>query len=168
MGPVSAEMPIDVPRERAHAFIADLANRPAFMGRFLSDFHLQRLDSTGVGAAARFRVRQRGLWMETVITELDPPYRVLESGSGSRLNRMPIFTAWETTEAGIDACAVKVVHWTEPAHPRDRAGELRPGMSRWYGRALAGCLAELKVLLEGGAATGRAAIAGGDRVPGAG
>ena len=75
-------MPIDVPRERAFAFLADLANRPAFMGRFLSDFRLQRLDSTGVGAAARFRVRERGLWMETVIAELEPPYRIIERGSG--------------------------------------------------------------------------------------
>jgi hypothetical protein len=168
MGPVSAAMPIDVPRERAYAFLADLANRPAFMGRFLSDFRLQRLDSTGVGAAARFQVRQRGLWMETVIAELDPPYRIIEEGRGSRLGRMPVHTAWEVTEAGISSCEVRVVHWTEPSHLLDKLGEKAPGMRGWYERALGGALAQLKGLLEAGSPAERAAVAGGDRVPGAG
>jgi len=161
-------MPIDVPRERAFEFLADLANRPAFMGRFLSDFRLQRLESTGAGAAARFRVRERGLWMETVITEIDAPYRIIEEGRGSRLGRMPVHTAWETTEAGISACQVKVVHWTEPSHLLDKLAEKAPGMERWYGRALTGTLAQLRVLLEGGSTADRVAVAGGDRVPGAG
>lgn len=168
MGPVTAEMPIDVPRERAYAFLADLANRPAFMGRFLSDFRLQRLDSTGIGATARFRLPERGLWMETVISELEPPYRIVERGSGSRLDRMPMHTAWETTEVGPRSCEVRVIHWTEPSHPLDRIAELAPGMTRWYGRALTGTLAQLKVVLEDGSATERVAVAGGDRVPGAG
>ncbi len=168
MGPISAEMPIDVPRERAYSFLADLANRPAFMGRFLSDFHLQRLDSTGTGAAARFRVVKRGLWMETVITELEPPFRILESGTGSRLGRLPVGTAWETTEAGPTSCMVKVLHWTEPSHLLDRIAELAPGMSRWYGRALTGALAQLRLLLEDETPADRVAIGGGDRVPGAG
>jgi uncharacterized protein YndB with AHSA1/START domain len=168
MGPISASMPIDVPRERAFDFLADLANRPAFMGRFLSDFRLQRLESSGVGAAARFRVRERGLWMETVITELEPPYRISEEGSGSRLGRMPVHTVWETTEAGISSCEVKVLHWTEPAHILDKLAEKAPGMERWYARALAGSLAQLRDLLEGGSPAERVEVAGGDRVPGAG
>jgi hypothetical protein len=168
MGPVSASIPIDVPRERAFEFLADLANRPAFMGRFLSEFRLQRLDSAGVGAAARFRVRERGLWMETVIEELQPPYRILESGSGSRLGRMPVHTAWEVTEAGPSSCEVKLIHWTEPGHPGDRLAELAPGMQRYYRRALAGSLSQLKGILEKGAPHARVAVAGGDRVPGAG
>jgi uncharacterized protein YndB with AHSA1/START domain len=161
-------MPIDVPRERAFAFLADLANRPAFMGRFLSDFRLQRLNPAGVGATARFRIRQRGLWMETVIEEVEPPYRLVERGRGSRLGRMPIDTAWEVTETGAGSCEVKVIHWTEPSHPLDRIGELAPGMERYYRRALTGALAQLKALLEGDAVPERVAIAGGDRVPGAG
>jgi hypothetical protein len=168
MGPISAMMPIDVPREEAYAFLADLANRPAFMGRFLSDFRLQRLDSTGIGAAARFRVRERGLWMETVIAELEPPYRIIEDGKGSRLGRMPVHTAWEVTEQGISSCQVKVVHWTEPSHSLDKLRERAPGIHRWYGRALTGALSQLKELLEAGGASQRVAIAGGDRVPGAG
>lgn len=168
MGPVSASMPIDVPRERAFEFLADLANRPAFMGRFLSDFRLERLESVGVGAAARYRVRERGLWTETVITEIEAPYRIIEEGRGSRLGRMPVHMAWETTEAGISSCQVKVVHWTEPAHMLDKLAEKAPGMERWYGRSLTGALAQLRDLLEGGSPAERVAVAGGDRVPGAG
>jgi len=168
MGPVSATMPIDVPREQAFDFLLDLANRPAFMGRFFSDFHLQRLESRGVDATARFRVQHRGLWMETTIVEVQPPFRILERGRGSRLGRMPVHTAWETTGVGASACEVKVIHWTEPAHPLDRLAEAAPGLQRWYRRSLAGALAQLGALLEGGEATERAAVAGGDRVPGAG
>jgi hypothetical protein len=168
MGPVTASTPIDVPRERAFAFVADLANRPAFMGRFLTEFRLQRLDSTGVGASARFRVRERGLWMETVIEELDPPYRIIERGRGSRLGRMPVSTAWELTETGADGCEVRVTHWTEPSHPGDRIAEKVPGMERFYRRALAGSLAQLKQLLESGTEPERVGVAGGDLVPGAG
>lgn len=168
MGPVSATMPIDVPRERAFEFLADLANRPAFMGGFLSDFRLQRLESAGVGAAARYRVRQRGLWMESVIAEIDAPYRIIEEGRGSRLGRMPVHMAWETTEAGIASCEVKVVHWTQPSHLLDKLAEKAPGMERWYGRALTGSLAQLRDLLEGGIPAERVEVAGGDRVPGAG
>jgi hypothetical protein len=161
-------MPIDVPRERAFAFLVDLANRPAFMGRFFSDFRLMRLDSSGVGAAARFRVRERGLWMETEIEEVIEPYRIIERGRGSRLGRMPIHTAWETRQDGLSACEVKVVHWTEPAHLLDKLGERAPGMRSWYERALEGALVQLKDLLEGEGAPERAAVGGGDRVPGAG
>lgn len=168
MGPVTAVMPIDVPREQAFAFLADLANRPAFMGRFISDFRLMRLESVGVGAAARFRIRDRGLWMETEIEEIVEPYRIIERGHGSRLGRLPVHTAWETTEAGIDACEVKVVHWTEPSHLLDKVAERAPGMGRYYARGLDGALVQLKDLLEADALGERAAVAGGDRVPGAG
>jgi hypothetical protein len=167
MGPVTATIPIDTPRQVAFEFIGDLANRPSFMGRFLADFRLQRLESSGVGAAARFRVRRRDLWMETVISEVQAPYRIIEDGSGSRLGRMPVHTAWEVTEDGR-GCEVKVVHWTEPKHLSDRLGELAPGMRAWYGRALEGALMQLKTILEDGMVPDRTGVAGGDRVPGAG
>jgi Polyketide cyclase / dehydrase and lipid transport len=168
MGPVSVSTPIDVPRERAFDFVADLANRPAFMGSFLTEYRLQRLDSTGVGASARFRVRERGLWMETVIEELDRPHLILERGSGSRLGRMPVSTAWELTEAGFDGCEVRLSHWTEPSHPGDWIAEKVPGIERFYRRALTASLAQLKAMLEAGTEPGRVGVAGGDLVPGAG
>ena len=72
MGPVSAEIEIDVPRQRAFEAIADLSLRPAFTDHFLTDFHLTRIEPTGVGAGARFRiaVRPRRIWMDTTIVEV--------------------------------------------------------------------------------------------------
>ena len=56
MGPVSSEVEIDVPREAAFELIGDLSRRPSFTDHFLSDFHLTRIEPTGVGAGARFRI----------------------------------------------------------------------------------------------------------------
>jgi len=61
-----------------------------------------------VGAAARFRVTQPGFWMETVIEEASPPYRILERGRGGRLDRIPILTGWELLEAAAQECPLTV------------------------------------------------------------
>ena len=75
--------PIDAPRERVFDFLCDLANRPAFTDHFISQYRLERLESRGVGAAARLRVARRHVWMETVIVEVSPP----ATGSSSRARR---------------------------------------------------------------------------------
>jgi uncharacterized protein YndB with AHSA1/START domain len=168
MRPVSVSVPIDAPREEAFDFLCDLANRPSFMGRFLSDFRLQRLQSSGIGAAARYRIRERGVWVETVIKDVDRPHLIREEGWGARAGRLPQFTAWELTEVGISGCEVRLVHWTEPSHPVDRMKEHLPGARHFYRRGLGGCLAQLKNLLEESGAAARVRVGGGDRVPGAG
>ena len=91
MGPVSAEIEIDVPRERAFEVLADFAGRPAFTDHFQTDFHLTRIDSAGVGAGARFRVGSplRAVWMDTAIAELDAPHRIVEHGRGGRVEPDP-------------------------------------------------------------------------------
>src|SRR5680860_1204074 len=101
MRPVTSTITIDAPREQVFAAIADLANRPAFCDHFAEEFHLQRLESRGIGAAARFRAGapRFPIWMETVITELDPPHRLIERGRGSRADRMDVGTGWELVEA---------------------------------------------------------------------
>ena len=75
MGPVSAEVDLDVPREVAYRFVADLANRPAFTDHFISDLRLSRVESTGVGAGARYRIfaPPQAVWVDTTITALTPP-----------------------------------------------------------------------------------------------
>ena len=169
MGPVSATTPIDAPRERVFDFLNDLANRPAILGGFVDQYRLQRLDSVGVGAAARFRIPEAGFWMESVIEEAEPPHRILERGSGGRLGRIPVTTAWELTEgAAPDGCDVKVVFWTEPATAVDRARDHMLGAKRFYRREWEGVLARLKQAIESGVPVERVAVAGGDRVPGAG
>jgi hypothetical protein len=98
MRTISARISIDAPRESVHAFLGDLANRPAIIDHFADEFRLQRLESSGVGAAARFRVRRPRLWMETVIEEVEPPFRIAERGRAGRLARIPTATVWELIE----------------------------------------------------------------------
>ncbi len=166
MGPVSAEVEIDVPRQRVFEAIADLALRPAFTDHFLSDFHLTRIDSTGVGAGARFRfdVRPRRVWADTTITELDAPHRLVEHGRGGRVNRIPSTTLWELTEGPGSLTRLRVSYWTEPSNPVDRGLELLSAGSIPYERRWREALRRLRDQLESGALdAGRVAVAGGNR-----
>lgn len=165
MGPVSAEIEIDVPRQRAFDAIADLALRSAFTDHFLSDFHLTRIESRGVGAGARFRIAvwPRRVWMDTAIAEVEAPHRLLEHGRGGRGNRIPSTTLWELTEGPGALTKVRVSYWTEPSNPVDRALELLSGASIPYERRWREALRRLRDQLES-AELGqrRLAVAGGN------
>ena len=149
MGPVSAEIEIDVPRRRAFEEIADLALRPSFTDHFLSDFHLTRIESRGAGAGARFRfaVRPRRVWMDTAIAELDQPHRIVEQGRGGRANRIPSTTLWELTEGPGSLTTVRVSYWTEPG-ALDRGLELLSAASIPYARHWRKALRRLRDRLE--------------------
>ena len=164
MGPISVTTPIDAPREHVYEFLCDLANRPAFTDHFASEFRLQRLESYGAGAAARFRITKPGLWMETVIEEVSPPHRILERGRGGRLDRIPINTGWELIEPGSHGCEVTVTFHTEPSHPLDRLRE-RLGAEWFYRRRWSIALARLKELMESGRPVAPVVVAGGARLP---
>lgn len=165
MGPISAEIEVDVPRERAFALLADLATRPSFTDHFLTDFHLTRLDSSGVGAGARFRVNAplRSPWEDTAIVELDEPFRIVEQGQGGRSNRIPNHTVWELTGGTGQLTHVRFSHWTEPKHI-DRGVELLSAGSVWQERHWRQALRRLRDLLEAERAeVERIAVAGGNR-----
>lgn len=165
MGPVSAEIEIDAPRERVFEAIADLSRRPSFTDHFLTDFHLTRIESRGVGAGARFRVSQplRSVWMDTTIAELEPPHRIVERGRGGRVNRIPVSTAWELTQAGGALTRVRISHWTEPSNPLDRALESLTGAVTLQERAWREALRRLRDQLESDtAAEAPVAVAGGN------
>jgi hypothetical protein len=166
MLPVSVTTSIDAPRERAFAFLSDLANRPAFTDHFVEQFHLERIPSAGVGAAARFCVgpRTARMWMETVIVELEPPYRVQEAGSGGRSDRIPVNTAWELLAGPGRTTEVSLTFWTEPTHPVDRLKE-GLGARRWYRRRWSRSLGRLKESLETNRPVEPVGIAGEDVIP---
>lgn len=165
MGPVSAEVEIDVPRQCAYEAIADLSLRPSFTDHFLADFHLTRIESTGVGAGARFRIAvwPRDVWMDTTIVEADGPHRLVEHGRGGRVNRIPSTTLWELTEGPGSLTKVRVSFWTEPSNPVDRGLELLSGASIPYERRWREALRRLREQLESGRLdAGRVAVAGGN------
>ncbi len=165
MGPISAEIEIDVPRERVFELLGDLSARPAFTDHFLSGFHLTRLDSSGVGAGARFRVEQplRSVWMDTTVAELQPSHLIVEHGQGGRVNRIRTRTVWELTEGPGSLTTVRLAHWTEPGAV-DRALELASGASFWQQRRWREALRRLRDLLESDSPRpARLAVAGGNR-----
>jgi uncharacterized protein YndB with AHSA1/START domain len=164
MGPVSATISIDAPREEVFEVVADLARRPAFCDHFIDEYRLQRLESTGVGAAARFRTDapRFGIWMESVIDRLEPPHLLVERGRGARADRMPIGIAWELVEAAGATTEVTVSFWTEPSNPFDRLRE-RLGSGRWYRRQWKRALVRLRDLVESGEPIDRLRVAGASR-----
>jgi uncharacterized protein YndB with AHSA1/START domain len=165
MGPVSAEIEIDLPREQVFAALADLSLRPSFTDHFLTDFHLTRIDGRGVGAGARFRVDAplRKVWMDTAIVSMEEPYRIVEEGQGGRANRIRNHTVWELKEASGSLTRIRVAHWTEPA-AGDRLLELLSAGSIWQARGWRQALRRLRDDLESGRpAAERIAVAGGNR-----
>ncbi|HKH22574.1 MAG TPA: SRPBCC family protein [Solirubrobacterales bacterium] len=164
MGPISLTTSIDAPRERVFDFICDLGIRPAWMDHFASDYRLERIASVGRGAAARFRVdAPAGVrYMETVIAEVDRPYRIVEHGRGGRLDRLPIRIVWELEEG--PTTRVTLTFWTLPAGPFARFREI--GREGWWKRRWGRAVRRLGELIESGESPPRAEVAGADRVPG--
>lgn len=165
VGPVIEQVTIDAPREQVFAVLADLSARPSFCDHFTTEYRLQRIDPTGVGAAARFHVAARGfnVWMETVIVELQSAHLILERGAASRLDRMPVGTAWELAEGPGATTEVRLSFWTEPNHPVDKLKD-RLGSAGWYRRAWRRALIRLRDTLEGDRDFERVEVAGSARI----
>jgi hypothetical protein len=149
MRPIFVSAVIDAPRERIFDLIADLASRPAFCDHFQNPYRLERLDSSGVGASARFRLTapRSAVWAQSEIIEVDAPHMVRERGQGGRLDRIPMHTVWEVLESAGSTCEVKVAFWTEPENPLDKLKE-RLSSSRWYRRQFSRALERLRDLAE--------------------
>ncbi|HMA26719.1 MAG: SRPBCC family protein [Solirubrobacterales bacterium] len=163
MGPLSLTTSVDAPRERVFDFLCDLSIRSSWTDHFATDYRLERIPARGVGAAARFRVdAPAGVrYMETVIAEVEQPYRIVEHGRGGRLDRLPMRIVWELEEG--PTTKVTLTFWTAPASLVDRLREL--GRSRWWRRRWGKALRRMRELIESGAAAPRTELAGGDRVP---
>jgi uncharacterized protein YndB with AHSA1/START domain len=98
---IVSSITIDAPRERVFDYLSDIANHNAFSDHYLKDFRLGRLDSRGVGASASFKIRfGSSLWGETVITELEPPYRVVLDGQSGRRGRVKTRAVYTLTPYG--------------------------------------------------------------------
>lgn len=163
MGPITVTTSIDSPRERIFDFICDLSTREAWIDHFASDYRVVRVPATGLGAGARFRVdAPAGVrYMETVIAEVDRPYRVVEHARGGRFDRISMRLVWEL-EAG-PTTTVTLIFWTVPGSAFNRVREI--GRERWWRRRWTRALARMRELIESGATVPGIEVAGADRVP---
>jgi uncharacterized protein YndB with AHSA1/START domain len=151
MRPISVTRTVDAPREQVFRYLSDIANHAEFSDHYLDDFRLERLQSTGVGASASYRLdfplgRQRG---DTVITTLDAPHLVVLEGRAGRIGRIRTRAEYRLTEADHDMTQVEYRFETEPATQLDRLKEAL-GLRGWLRRAARRALAQMAHVLEEG------------------
>jgi hypothetical protein len=146
--PVESRIVISAPRDAVFDFIADMANRVAWMDHFLADYRLNRVNPVGVGAGAAFVIDsplfpQRA---EYQIVQSDRPRRLVERGRIGRWGRTTGWSEWELAES-YGNTEVRVTVWTEPGIRWDGIKE-GLGARPWMKRQVAVSLRRLRQIFE--------------------
>jgi uncharacterized protein YndB with AHSA1/START domain len=169
--PVTVETTIARPREEVFAYLEDIANHPEFSDHYLVDWHLTREDSIGVGAGARFRLKQRFnrfAWADVTFVEVEPPRRIVEAGRAGKFNRIRTLGVYELEPGSGGTTRLRFTFETQPKMPSDRLLESL-GARGWMKRRTRKALVRVRDILEEGERRGaRATIAGGPRKPATG
>ena len=165
---LSQHVVIDRPRDEVFAYLSDMANHSEFQDHYLEDFRLTREDSFGVGAGARFRLDlpfNRFGWADVVVSDAEPPRRIVLRGRGGKFNRTRLVTIWLLEPGPHGTTRVTLSTETEPKMPSDRLLEAlgKGRLKRRQGKALR----RLRSILEEGEGRGQRATiaAGGARKP---
>jgi uncharacterized protein YndB with AHSA1/START domain len=148
MRPFTCSVTIDAPRERVFEYLEDVANHAEFSDHYLKDFRLERLESRGVGAGARFRIAfGKSLWGEITIAALEPPHRIVLRGETARLGRVAIEAVYTLTDYGQDMTRLEYELSTAPA---SRTDDLRAALGGrfWLKHQTRKALSRLAALLE--------------------
>ena len=132
---------VDAPREQVFDYLQDIANHPEFTDHYLVDWHLTRIDSVGLGAGARFRVKapaqplqlgrrhvRRGASARTGSSRSGAPARTTAFARSAS-------TSWRPAPRGTTR--VRFTLETEPATLSDRlhGGARRAGLAEAQERA---------------------------------
>jgi uncharacterized protein YndB with AHSA1/START domain len=151
MRPVTANCTIDVPREEVFDYLSDLANHVEFTDHYLKDFRLERIPSSGLGAAASFRVAfpLTSIWAEAVITEIERPYRIVMEGGTGRLYRIKTKGVYTLSLHDEAMTRLEYAFSTAPATRIDAAREALGGKA-WLSFQSRRALRRLKHVLEQG------------------
>ncbi len=162
MNPIELSITIDRPREEVFDYLADIANHSEFTDHYLKEWHLTRVESSGRGAGARYRVdapRNRFSWADMTFVEVERPYRIVAVGRGGKFNRTKSFASWTLSPSG-SGTHVEYVTETEPALASDRLMEAF-GFRRWLRRRSNKALKRLQRILEDNEGRGtRVTVAG--------
>ena len=163
MRSAQAKITIDRPPEEVYEYLLDISSRTEFAPTIFRDFHLTRVESSGIGAGARYRMHRklRDRYAGTTITEGEPGVRLLEEGSTGRGGRVPM--AIEYRLDGDPSGATRLT-WTIETYPWNAADKLRgSGMRRHLRRRMPRALKRMRGILEGSpdAAPGERATVGG-------
>jgi uncharacterized protein YndB with AHSA1/START domain len=161
--PVTVSTTIGRPREEVFDYLADVANHLEFSDHYVKDFRLTRIDSSGRGAGARFRLDAPGKdrWQDMTFVEVDRPYRIVAYGRGGKFNRVKNTTIFTLDEAGPNSTHVEVMTETEPPLPTDKLVDIITGYRGWTRRNLGKAVRRLQAILEENEDRGpRATVAG--------
>ena len=170
MDPVSVSTVISAPAEEIFDYLQDIANHPEFTDHYLRDWHLTRIDSVGVGAGARFRVKAPGnrySWADVTFSEVQRPHRIVEIGRTGKSNRIRTLGIYELAPASGGATRVSFTLQTAPATFADRLMESL-GARAWMRRKGRKAMRRLREILEEASTQGapgdrarRVTVAGG-------
>jgi uncharacterized protein YndB with AHSA1/START domain len=157
MRAITVSRTVDAPRERVFRYLSDIANHAEFSDHYLHDFRLERLDSSGMGASASYRLdfplgRQ---WGDAAITDLEAPHRVVLEGRTGRIGRIRTRAEYTLTSADHDMTRVEYRFETQPGTSLDRLKEAL-GLRGWLQRAARRALGRLAHVLEEGEPSARA------------
>src|SRR5438445_2294091 len=155
--PVTVSAVISAPREQVFDYLQDIANHSEFTDHYLVDWHLTRIDSVGLGAGARFRVKAplaRFSWAEVTFAEVERPHRIVEVGRTGKNNRIRTLGVYELAPGASGTTRLRFTVQTEPQMLSDRLMEALGGRS-WMRRQTNRAMRRLRTIIERGEGRGR-------------
>jgi hypothetical protein len=140
---------ISAPRDDIFELVSDMAARIAFLDHYVHEYRLTHPRTTGVGAAARYRVDAPLFthYAETAIVAVEAPRRIVEDGEAGRYGRIRTGTRWDLTREGASLTRVDFLHWLDGGTPRE-ALKLRLGFEGWLRRREKTALERLRLIFE--------------------
>jgi uncharacterized protein YndB with AHSA1/START domain len=145
------------PREEVYEYLADIANHPEFADHYLVDWHLTRVDTYGLGAGARFRMKaplNRFAWADVTFAEMQPPFKIVERGRGGKYNRIRMVGTYTLSPGPGDTTRVQYTFETVPSQLSDKLLDTFGGRS-WNKRNAAKAMRRLRSILEQGRDRGK-------------
>jgi len=153
--PFQISLVIDAPQEAVFDFLADVANYPSFTDHFLTDWHLTRERSTGLGAGGRFRIAfplARFAWGDMTLTTVERPRLIVASGRMGKTNRVPLEVTFRLQVGPEQTTRFTLAAVSQPTVPSDRLTEALA--APWARRQLRRAAFRLRELMEEAARSG--------------
>ena len=148
MREVTVSTIISAPREAVFDLVSDLALRPSYSDHYLDDYRLARVDSVGLGAAARFRldVPMSNEYAELTITKADRPRQIIEELRVGRRGRSRAVAVYDFSRESGTTTRVELTTYSEPATMVDRFRQF--GAPSWMRRKTKKALERLRMIFE--------------------
>jgi uncharacterized protein YndB with AHSA1/START domain len=148
MREVTVSTTISAPREDVFDFVCDLGLRPTYADHYLDDYRLARVNTVGVGAAARFRLDGwlSNEYAELTITKAERPRQIIEEIRVGRRGRSRAVAVYDFERESANQTRVRLTTYGEPATMVDRFRQF--GAPTWMRRKTKKALDRLRMVFE--------------------